>query len=93
MAEKLLYSADEVQTILKKGIKATFKGIFEFINNENVIVDKFHKMEIPCAILEANYTSQKKASQYIDQELAKLALSIISTIKISKNNFYYDERF
>lgn len=29
MAEKLLYSADEVQTILKKAIEATSKGIFE----------------------------------------------------------------
>ncbi|GEM_PF-6371589 len=74
MAEKLLYSANEVQTILKKAIEATSKGIFEFINNENVIVDKFHKMEIPGAILETNCTSQKKASQYIDQELAKVGI-------------------
>ncbi|PWN60010.1 hypothetical protein [Chryseobacterium oncorhynchi] len=74
MEEKKLYSADEVQTILKKSIEATSKGIFEFINNESVIVDKLHKIEIPGAILETNYTSQKKASEYIDQELAKVGI-------------------
>lgn len=74
MVEKLLYSADEVQTILKNAIEATSKGIFEFINNESVIVDKFYKMEIPGAILETNYSSQKKVSLYIDQELAKVGI-------------------
>jgi len=74
MAEKLLYSTDEVQTILKNAIEATSKGIFAFINNEGVIVDKFYKMEIPGAILETNYSSQKKVSLYIDQELAKVGI-------------------
>lgn len=31
-------------------------------------------MEIPGAILETNYTSQKKASEYIDQELVKVGI-------------------
>ena len=74
MVEKLLFSADEVQTILKKAIEATSKGVFEFINNESVIVDKLHKMEIAGATLETNYSSQKKVFQYIDQELAKVGI-------------------
>lgn len=74
MAEKVLYSAEEVQKILKKAIEATSKGIFEFINNEIVIVDKFYKIEIPGAILETNYSSQSNVSLYIDQELAKVGI-------------------
>lgn len=74
MTEKLLYSADEVQTILKNAIEATSKGIFEFINNESVIVDKLHNMEIPGATLETNYLSKKKVSHYIDQELVKFGI-------------------
>lgn len=74
MGEKLFYSADEVQTILKKAIEATSKGIFEFINNETVIVDNFYKMEIPGAILETNYSSQINVSLYIDRELAKVGI-------------------
>ncbi len=74
MSEKLLYSADEVQSILKKAIEATSKGIFEFINNESVIVDKLHKMEIPGATFETNYSSQNKVCEYIDQELAKVGI-------------------
>lgn len=74
MPEKLLYSAEEVQSILKKAIEATTKGVFEFINNECEIIDKIHNMHIPGATLETNYSSQKKASQYIDQELAKVGI-------------------
>ncbi|WBX97993.1 hypothetical protein [Chryseobacterium gambrini] len=74
MSEKLLYSADEVQNILKKAIQATSKGIFEFINNESLIVDKLHKIEILAATLETSSSLQNKVSEYINLELSKVGI-------------------
>lgn len=45
-------TSEEIQQIIKNAIEATTKGIFEFINKENKIVNKFFKSEIPNAILE-----------------------------------------
>jgi len=39
-------TSEEIQQIIKNDIEATTKGIFEFINKENTIVDKFFKNEI-----------------------------------------------
>lgn len=36
MAEKLFYSSDEVQSIVKKAIEATTIGVFEYVNNESI---------------------------------------------------------
>ncbi len=65
-------TSEEIQQIIKNTIEATTKGIFEFINKENIIVDKFFRSEIPNAILEIN--GIKKASEYINEELAKVGI-------------------
>lgn len=67
--EKLLYSNADLQKIIKKTLEATSKGVLEFVNNENKIVDKFFKSEIPNAVLEI--TGTKNISQYINEELQK----------------------
>ena len=77
MAEKTLYTSDEVQNILKKAIEATAKGLFEFINNESVVFDKLNKIEIPGVSLEIKYSSQTKISHYISQELSKVGIKYI----------------
>lgn len=64
--------SEEIQQIIKNAIEATTKGIFEFINNENTIVDKFFKSEIPNAILEV--TGTKQVSEYINEELEKVGI-------------------
>lgn len=69
ISEKRLYSPEEVHTILKKAIEATTIGIFEYVNNEAIVIDSFFKSEIPNAILQINST--KKVSEYINHELKK----------------------
>lgn len=64
--------SEEIQQIIKNAIKATTKCVFEFINNENTIVDKFFKNEIPKAMLEVAET--KQVSEYINEELAKVGI-------------------
>ncbi|WPO82660.1 hypothetical protein SD427_18145 [Chryseobacterium sp. JJR-5R] len=63
---------EELQQIIKNIIEATTKGVFEFINKENIIVDKFFKNEIPNAMLEVAGT--KQVSEYINEELAKVGI-------------------
>ncbi len=65
-------TSEEIQQIIKNAIEATTKGIFEFINKENTIVDKFFKNEIPNAILEV--TGTKQVSEYINEELEKVGI-------------------
>ncbi|WBV56463.1 hypothetical protein PFY10_19950 [Chryseobacterium daecheongense] len=60
MKNKLLYTPDEVQAILKKAIEATSRGVMDFINNEKVIVDQFFNIEVSGAILVNKTTSKKK---------------------------------
>ncbi|KAA0127318.1 hypothetical protein FY557_13115 [Chryseobacterium sp. SN22] len=73
MAEKLFYSSDEVQSIVKKVIEATTIGVLDYVNNESIIIDRFFKNEIPNAIIERNST--KNLSEYIDQELMKIGIN------------------
>lgn len=63
MAEKLFYALDEVQSIVKKAIEATTIGVFKYVNNKSIIIDRFFKSEIPNAIIERNST--KNVSEYI----------------------------
>ncbi len=73
MAEKLFYSSDEVQSIVKKAIEATTIGVFEYVNRESIIIDRFFKSKIPNAIIERKST--KNVSEYIDQELIKIGIN------------------
>lgn len=73
MAEKLFYSSDEVQSIVKKVIEVTTIGVLNYVNNESIIIDRFFKNEIPNAIIERNST--KNVSEYIDQELMKIGIN------------------
>lgn len=65
--------SEDLQKIIKNTIEATTKGVFDFINNENQIVDKFFKSEIPNTILEVN--GSKNVSEYISEKLSKLGIT------------------